>query len=1539
MISKMTRSSFIKRREPLQAEKIEEESFIDDEELPPSSPKRDITEPWILEAPPCLMIHQPPFITPNTSSSTETSTSPPESPRTPRGSSKTFAFAITPTSRHTSKYLSPTFSSGVNRKDSFTAHLDSVTDKSGDLDSSSLYCSDDLSLIEFEVKEEPKLHKRAQSIAWITGIRHSSTSFSIKGSSRHDSSDSSEETFFRYLTSYHPRILIEHCVKKIDDLENLSPMVTTLLRAGLLMADISGFTQLNEKFAKEGSEGVEQVSTHLNKYFAKLLTTVNQYGGDCVKFAGDALIVLFRDENCTLEEIALKTVQCALAMQNKVGAYSANGIELSLHIGVSCGSVYAFHVGGIKGEWEFFLAGAPFKQIEGTLEKSCNGEVVVSGEVWELVGDRCKGRGTMGSHIFSSEMVVEEVLDTIPVTPVVMSEKPSVKLIKMLKAYTPRCVLEKLEAGMFHWLGEHRRASVIFVNLRGLELNTFGCDNAYLPHKVLKQMQKVLQRNHGFRRQYLVDDKGSTFISVFGVPPFAHEDDAYRAVKTALELQKTLVHMGLAYSIGVATGEVYVGSVGDDIVRKEHAVVGDTVNTAARLSGRAVSGQILCDSRTFDHVSVDFEMVPQGSLLLKGKSVSIQCFEPRVDVFGGNMVRSLTTATVGRYEECKMFLKIIENVKSDGNSGILWVSSSAGIGKTTLLQKFFQLGMRQKLQSSFVSANSTKIGGSFAVVQKMVRDLLSLDQGSVSFLKGISEQREDNMFNEIRSHLPVQLKHKTIEYQKFLQKDTTTLQSTGSPGRGRGSSTEVLDQYCELFCDLLKYLSKEYGPQILFIDNVHYLDTLTVTFLKKVLTTVQKDLIVVISSRSIAADRSDAHILDLARLPIVQKIRLRPLTEDQTAIVVRNKLKIQSITNIAEKHLKMLLKYVWKVSEGNPLFALETVSALKEAEIIKIDGNSLKVPHSLNSQVFLSYSLRKLMMGKFDTLSLEEQMFCKLASLFGSEFRQDSLYWIFQEETRISQRIFDSILSKLRSQQLLVATSKGSFAFAKLQFQQTCYEMILFKTRVRLHLALADHFEQLTVRRGYFTEINKGPDYIMLAQYQYLQALQSGHRNAVHALKALEYIKFQVYENLDWEHWDHIEGLVDKAVSIIELNHLKVVNESKVKSLKFVFWIAKALSKDVEILVAIRESEKVSELIKELEEILTQSVSMARELSQMQRQSLVMDLIRLWKCLWFTGRLHEALEVCQMLQFNEASSQDLIMRVEQKRMELWVLEALGCIDDALGVFKETHELIHTFECEISLTTAVDVLALGSVLYWVKGDHLASREVDDEALGLMRSFKGRLLDLEMAKLHYGRWRRVSMLSVGQLDDMERFEGELDTSRDVLCLITRSASERIGKGMISDDCRKMVLRGPSWDIYDHCANLTCRGSILDRIQFGHVFQSHGILGMLKCIGNVSLLRANDEDIDTEQAMEYIRLDLFTFADHFDSSPDRCPTLVLLLYAWFVELVKDSKAWTDRSSVLFAKIKSKCMECAQLIHQMDESVEDMYTRTLRLLDIWIS
>src|SRR5437867_8848650 len=64
--------------------------------------------------------------------------------------------------------------------------------------------------------------------------------------------------------------------------------------AAVLFADISGFTALAEELGPRGPAGAEELTSRLNACFGQLISLVAEHGGDVVKFAGDALLALWR---------------------------------------------------------------------------------------------------------------------------------------------------------------------------------------------------------------------------------------------------------------------------------------------------------------------------------------------------------------------------------------------------------------------------------------------------------------------------------------------------------------------------------------------------------------------------------------------------------------------------------------------------------------------------------------------------------------------------------------------------------------------------------------------------------------------------------------------------------------------------------------------------------------------------------------------------------------------------------------------------------------------------------------------------------------------------------------------------------------------------------------------------------------------------------------------------------------------------------------------------------------------------------------------
>ena len=118
---------------------------------------------------------------------------------------------------------------------------------------------------------------------------------------------------------------------------------------------------------------------------------------------------------------------------------------------------------------------------------------------------------------------------------------------------------------------------------------------------------------------------GDQVMAFFGAP-FRRKDHARRAVKAAVRIVKGMKDLVLSEHLyvgaGIATGEAYVGNVGEGAVA-DYTVVGDTVNVAARLQAAAAPGEILVSQETYIHAASEFPNAPYRDLELRGKSETV----------------------------------------------------------------------------------------------------------------------------------------------------------------------------------------------------------------------------------------------------------------------------------------------------------------------------------------------------------------------------------------------------------------------------------------------------------------------------------------------------------------------------------------------------------------------------------------------------------------------------------------------------------------------------------------------------------------------------------------------------------------------------------------------------------------------------------------------------------------------------------------------------------------------------------------------------
>ena len=148
-------------------------------------------------------------------------------------------------------------------------------------------------------------------------------------------------------------------------------------------------------------------------------------------------------------------------------------------------------------------------------------------------------------------------------------------------------------------------------------------------NRYFSRMTDIVFSHGGTLDKYI----GDGLMAVFGAP-LEKEDDAERAVRTALEIRRQLTAMMKTTSadkrfdirVGLNTGRVVAGNIGSP-KRMEYTVIGDPVNVASRLESMAKPNQIIIGEETFNFAKGKFRIREIGTRKVKGKSSGIMVYE------------------------------------------------------------------------------------------------------------------------------------------------------------------------------------------------------------------------------------------------------------------------------------------------------------------------------------------------------------------------------------------------------------------------------------------------------------------------------------------------------------------------------------------------------------------------------------------------------------------------------------------------------------------------------------------------------------------------------------------------------------------------------------------------------------------------------------------------------------------------------------------------------------------------------------------------
>jgi adenylate cyclase len=198
--------------------------------------------------------------------------------------------------------------------------------------------------------------------------------------------------------------------------------------------------------------------------------------------------------------------------------------------------------------------------------------------------------------------------------------------------YVSPKVLAQVQSGDLALLGERRRLTILFCDIRGFTPLGF----AHPPEEVVGYLNRYFSlacdavgRHGGMVNKFI----GDGLLAVFGAPE-PMPDHAVAAARAALEILQGCSevarpdHELTRVGIAIHTGEVVLGSIGSPR-RKDYTVIGDTVNLASRIEGlcKELDATILLSHAAVEEAGDSIRVEPRGEHVVRGRARPVRLFE------------------------------------------------------------------------------------------------------------------------------------------------------------------------------------------------------------------------------------------------------------------------------------------------------------------------------------------------------------------------------------------------------------------------------------------------------------------------------------------------------------------------------------------------------------------------------------------------------------------------------------------------------------------------------------------------------------------------------------------------------------------------------------------------------------------------------------------------------------------------------------------------------------------------------------------------
>lgn len=741
----------------------------------------------------------------------------------------------------------------------------------------------------------------------------------------------------------------------------------------MLSADISGFTALSERLAGKGKAGAEEITELVNKCFTALIDAAYGFGGEILKFGGDALLVLFRGDHH-----GRRAVDAGLAMQAALrGSGAARRSRLSMTVGIAAGPFDVYVAGSTY--HELLITGARASEVirlEGAAEK---GDTLVSPEL---------------AARLPAPMLVREEHGGFVVTGATGDGPTGVTADRRANdaadSFVPLAVRQQL-AGFSELGGEHRLVTVGFLMVGGVDALVDAAGHVGVAEAFHRLVDDILDACAPFGVTALHTDiapDGVKFVLCAGAP-VNPGDTSDAMLQAALAIARSSSPFVLRQ--GVQTGRVFAGFLGSEH-RRTYTLMGDPVNTAARMLGKADDRGVVAVASVVADARTVFLTEPLEPFLVKGKTEPISAH--KVLAASDSVRRDRTSARLrGRDVE----LAVVS--RSIGELGeVIVLSGPAGVGKSRLVD-----AARDVADGTAFHGSCTPYGASspYSVFRPLLRGGSGIATDADPATSG---QLLTRIVTEVAPDLGPLLPLLAVPFGAAVA--STPEASAIDPEFRRARIHEVVVEFLDQTLD---------GPVFLVVEDVHWIDDASGELLTSLI--------------HAARDRPWAGILTrrpggLWELPDevdhVRQLDVAPLDDD----AVRTLAIEVSERALSDRDLAMIVER----AAGNPLFAIELTRA-----IVRQGAEAL--PDSIEGVIA----------SRIDQLPADQRRLMRIASVFGREFDVADVAALSGEPVSLGAELGEMV------ERLDDDARPDTYRFTHAMYRDVAYEGLPFRQRRRLH--------------------------------------------------------------------------------------------------------------------------------------------------------------------------------------------------------------------------------------------------------------------------------------------------------------------------------------------------------------------------------------------------------------------------------------------------------------------------------------------------------